>query len=145
MIRGGRPVALPADASLHLCRTQQPFDACAATAHALPLQLRMHAWTTLGAPALPEDGLNVAVEVLITLGAMARPSSLRRVASGPRHATQAAHARDRKLVLVGADTGVLHRDSVAKYAAAFLRKSRSWRKTSFSRRRRCSSAAWRGC
>src|SRR5206468_9139419 len=51
------------------------------------------------------------------------------------------HQRHRIGVPLGGNAGVLHRDSFAKNAAAFFKKSRSWRSTSTSRRKRRSSCS----
>ena len=58
-----------------------------------------------------------------------------------RHPELAAHARHAELVAVFSDPGGLHRDSFAKYAAAFFTISRSSLVLANSRRNRAFSAS----
>src|SRR5688572_23395259 len=71
----------------------------------------------------------------------ARLSLSRLAISGSRHLQHSAHSAHTKLVAVLFDPGVLHRDSFAKYAAAFFTISKSSRALSNSRRSREFSAS----
>src|SRR2546425_742888 len=64
-----------------------------------------------------------------------------RVVTRARDRQHPAHERNRKRPFLPLDASVPHGDGFAKYAVAFFRKSRSWRNSSFSRRKRRSSSA----
>src|SRR5256712_6334135 len=61
------------------------------------------------------------------------------------HVQHPAHPHNPKLPAMGAHEGVLHGRSLAKYAAAFFKMSRSSVSRATSRRRRARSAAGAGC
>ncbi len=95
----------------------EPFHTLPPTADALRPQFGMHTWATLRGAAAAVDGTNLP---LIGLVPLAPRSPLRRIETGTRHTQQTAHQRYRKMLSLGLDAGVGHRDSLAKYAAAFL-------------------------
>jgi hypothetical protein len=63
---------------------------------------------------------NVQAQTLIRLCPLTQRALLCRVEAGTGHTEHAAHQGDRKHLTVRLDAGVLHRDSLAKYAAAFF-------------------------
>src|SRR5216683_5405150 len=102
----------------------------------------MDARTAISRPTRFMNRPDYRSQTLVALASGTRRSSLRRIEAGAANSQQPAHQRQREVVTVNADAGVLHSFSFAKYAAAFFRKSRSCSKRSTSRRKRFSSDSW---
>ncbi len=105
-------------------------------------QFPMDARTAISRPTRFMNRPDYRSQTLVALASGTRRSSLRRIEAGAANSQQPAHQRQREVVTVNADAGVLHSFSFAKYAAAFFRKSRSCSKRSTSRRKRFSSDSW---
>src|SRR4029077_2218928 len=84
---------------------------------------------------------NSRIQRCIGHRALARRAGLGLAITRARHAKLAAHPRHAIQVALRFDPGVLHRDSFAKYAAAFFTISRSSLVLASSRRNRAFSAS----
>src|SRR5207344_58535 len=94
--------------------------------------------------ALPARGMNrrhLHIQRRIGLRALAARTAAPLAIPGSRHLQLSAHPRHAILVAMLLDPGVLHRDSFAKYAAAFFTISRSSFALASSRRKRAFSAS----
>src|SRR6266511_3734951 len=86
-------------------------------------QLGVDARRPIGAAALRMHRAQLEPERLVPLGACTRWPALRRVEARGRHREHATHESHRILAAVASKAGVPHRDSFAKNAARFLKKS----------------------
>src|SRR5271157_1984355 len=90
------------------------------------------------------DGPNLHHEFSIGLGlGTLRPSEPGIVATR-RHHQNLTHPPNWKFILIGMNEHISHAFGLEKIVTTFFRMSRSCRKTSFSRRKRCSSASSAG-
>src|SRR4030095_10426569 len=84
---------------------------------------------------------HLRIQPRIGLRARARRSTPPLQIARARHRQQLAHPADRVIVAIALDPGVPHRDSFAKYAAAFFTISKSSLALASSRRSRAFSAS----
>src|SRR3989454_7371236 len=89
--------------------------------------------------------LNSGQEVTIPLCPATLGSSSPRIVAAATDVQDGTHTQDAKFPAMLTDEAVLHGHSLAKYAAAFFKISRSSRSRSFSRRRRANSSWGAGC
>lgn len=101
-------------------------------------------WCTLGLPHHSQLFRKAARTSLPGGLPPLRPALLGRIVAGAADSQHPAHQRNAELPPMGSDAGVLHRDSLAKYVAAFYRNATSWRATSSPRRSRRISVSWAG-
>lgn len=87
------------------------------------------------------NGADISPQLGIVLRVLAGRSRTPGIVSAHGHPQRATHRFDSVLVLVFVDHLIAHRRSWLVMLIAFFRISRSCRKTSFSRRRRFSSAS----
>src|SRR6059058_1816342 len=120
----------------------EPRDALLATPQALRAEFGVQLRGAVAPVALAIRRANREAQALILLRARTRRAALGGVEARRRDRQRVTHESHGVLAAMASDGGVLHRDSFAKNAAAFFRKSRSWRSRSFSRRSRASS--WAG-
>src|SRR5207249_760447 len=113
-----------------------------AAANPLRLQLLMHAGTAVAPLAGPVDRADLHSESLIRPLSLLGASPLRRIETGTQDPKHPADHQDLELASMCLNAGVLQRDSLAKYAAAFFRKAFSCLAYSSSRRKRRSSCSW---
>src|SRR3954452_22310769 len=121
--------------------THQPSRPTAPDGQALILEFARHSWAAIGAIRLSKGGPDMGEQhqiVALTLaGRTTSPGKVPALA----HLKNLAQALDGEFRFRRIDEREPHRlPSLAKKAVAFLRMSRSWRSTSFSRRRRLSSS-----
>ncbi len=87
---------------------------------------------------------DVKPKALLSLGSFTRSANSPGVEPRGRNFQHPAHESHGELTTVAFDASVLHRDSFAKNAVAFFRKSLSCRSTSTSRLSRLTSASSSG-
>src|SRR5207302_10464103 len=122
----------------------EPRDALPADTNALRPELLMHAGGAVGLVAPPMRDPHVEQQPLVGAAVRAARAAAPRLEPGRRDIEHAAHESHGVLVTMTSDAGVLHRDSLAKNAAAFFANSASCLSVAFSRRRRrtsCSSVS----
>lgn len=90
------------------------------TEEMLCLELLVYPRAAVPPIALPADGTNLETESLFGTLALSRAALPSRVEAGARNPEHSAQERDRKLLPVRPNAGVLHRDSLARYTVAFL-------------------------
>src|SRR6185295_4516285 len=98
-------------------------------------------WSTVTLPSLRMKGRDTCVQRGIGPHPWARCSSPPLQIAAARHRQLPAHPRHLVVVAMSFDPGVFHRDSFAKYAAAFFTISRSNLALASSRRSRLFSAS----
>src|SRR3954469_13874347 len=141
MARLGRHAETPWTDAPQPIKAHEPRDALLRTPDPLRAQLGVD---LRGAVALMTRRMGRAdreAQPLILRSAVAGAPLVRRVEARGRHPERPTHESRLELAHMLSDAGVPHRDSFAKNAAAFFRKSRSWRSRSFSRRKRASSCS----
>src|SRR4029079_8940564 len=113
--------------------THQPRDAVLAHRNALSDKLAMNARRAIGSAALKINGRYLLCQVLIANGARGhRPTTAGEIAT-PADLQRMAHRGNGRLAVMLFELGDLHGCSLAKYAAAFFKMSRSSLSRSFSR------------
>src|SRR5690625_1570747 len=122
--------------------THEALDSLPAAADALGGKLGVYARATVRFLAHAVSSAYVNEESLVFPGSPAGLPLAPGVVARAAYAESATHERERVLASVLLDACVLHRDSLAKYAAAFFRKSRSCLTSSNSRRSLRISSSW---
>lgn len=121
--------------------THQASDAVVSAPNSLCSELSMHFGSAIAPAARSMRGPDLEPQALVRLSTRTWRPTLGGVKARARDMKTAAHESHRKLATVASNTGVPHRDSFAKNAVAFFKKSRSSRSRSFSRRNRRSSSS----
>src|SRR5471032_178206 len=122
--------------------THEPFDALLAGGEASQPQFTHHAWTAISALEFSMNGTNHGQHLIVR-----QPSAIRLAAPLPRSVAADAnvehytHFKQHKRLDMRSNSGVLHRTSRAKYAAAFFMISFSRVRRATSERSRDSSIA----
>src|SRR4051812_9296737 len=127
-----RAQALPLEAVAH------PF---VADPHTLLVQPAHDAWPAVATLACCVNRCHLRIERRISRRSITGRSRSPLAITGTRHPEQVAHTRALILIAMLLNPGVLHRDSFAKYAAAFFTISRSSLVLASSRRKRAFSAS----
>src|SRR5690625_4259253 len=122
--------------------THEALDSLPAAADALGGKLGVYARATVRFLAHAVSSAYVNEESLVFPGSPTGLPLAPGVVARATYAESATHERERVLASVLLDACVLHRDSLAKYAAAFFRKSRSCLTSSNSRRSLRISSSW---
>ena len=104
-------------------------------------QLSNNSLSPVAAAALRVDGRNLHIQCRVSKAARTGRSASPLAVARARDSQQSAHSCNRKLVAVRVHPGVLHRDPLAKYAAAFFNTSTSSFVSANSRRSRAFSAS----
>ncbi len=105
------------------------------------MQLSNNPLSPVTAATLRVNGRNLHIQCRVSKAARTGRSASPLAVSGARDLQQSAHSGNCKLVAVCIHPGVLHRDPLAKYAAAFFNTSTSSFVSANSRRSRAFSAS----
>src|SRR5579863_3862172 len=136
MLGVGSEAEAPSYPDGNLARCHQTHDPLPANAYALAPQLGMDSRAAIGLSADVMDQTNARKQSLVILGTLGGCAVLPRIVTGLRRFERTAHHAHAELVSVSIDALVSQRDSLAKKAVAFFKKSRSSVTRLSSRRKR---------